>query len=112
MRDDAELLRAYAEQADDEAFTELVSRHVKLVYCSALRQVGGDTHLAEDVAQTVFTALARKSAALAQHEILTAWLFTTTRYVSVQVVRSEQRRRQREQRAHAMNELLANEPHQ
>ena len=41
------------------AFRGLVSRYVDLVYSTALRLVGGDTHRAEDVTQTVFVDLAR-----------------------------------------------------
>jgi hypothetical protein len=51
MRDDSELLRLYADEKSDEAFAELVRRHIGLVYAVAKRRVGGDAHLAEDVAQ-------------------------------------------------------------
>lgn len=44
MNDDAELLGRYAETGDEQAFAELVERHVGLVYSVATRQVGGDTH--------------------------------------------------------------------
>lgn len=50
---DTELLRRYAEDHYEAAFAELVSRHVGLVYAAALRQVGGATHRAQDVAQRV-----------------------------------------------------------
>ncbi len=46
---DGELLRRYSEEKSEEAFTELVRRHVDLVYSAALRQVNGDAHLAQDV---------------------------------------------------------------
>jgi RNA polymerase sigma factor (sigma-70 family) len=104
MPDDAELLRRYAEGKSEEAFAELVRRHLNLVYAVALRQVGGDAHLAQDVAQTVFTALARKAAALARRPVLGGWLYRTTQYAAIDVVRAESRRRAREQEAQTMHE--------
>ena len=47
MPDDAELLRRYAATRAEDAFAELVRRHLDGVYSAALRRVGGDTHLAE-----------------------------------------------------------------
>ncbi len=105
MIEDAELLHRYAGEKSEAAFAELVQRHVNFVYACALRRVGGDAHLAEDVTQQVFTALARSAAALARRETLSGWLFTTARNASAQVVRGERRRRDREQEAHIMNEL-------
>src|SRR3954470_17071911 len=80
MVDDRELLRRYARHQAEEAFAELVQRHLPLVYSAALRQVGGDRHMAQDVTQSVFSDLARKAASLAQHELLTGWLYTSTRF--------------------------------
>jgi RNA polymerase sigma factor (sigma-70 family) len=105
MRDDAELLREYAEERSEDAFAELVRRHLGLVYNAALRQVGGDAHLAQDVAQSVFTDLARKAGVLGGRAVLVGWLYTSTRYAAVQVVRGEQRRRKREQEAQRMSEI-------
>src|SRR6476661_3572184 len=53
MTDSQALLAEYAKNGSEPAFRELVGRYVGLVYCTALRLVGGDTHLAEDVAQIV-----------------------------------------------------------
>jgi RNA polymerase sigma factor (sigma-70 family) len=105
MRDDTELLRSYVDQRSDEAFAELVQRHVNLVHSVALRQVNGDAHLAADVTQCVFTDLARKARALVHHRVLAGWLFTSTRFAAAKAVRTEQRRHAREQEAHLMQEL-------
>ena len=110
MTEDAELLRRYAEEKSERAFAELVERHLNFVYGGALRRLGGDAQLAEDVTQQVFTALARAAAALSRRPVLTGWLYTTTRFASAQAVRTERRRRTREQEAHTMNELSADSP--
>ena len=110
MIEDAELLRRYAADRDESAFAELVRRHLGFVYHAALRQCGGDAHRAEDVAQAVFTDLARKAGRLARRPVLAGWLYTSTRYAAAQAVRTEARRQVREQEAHAMNELLAPSP--
>ncbi len=106
MPDDAALLRRYAADHAEDAFAELVRRHLDGVYSAALRRVGGDVHLAEDVAQQVFAALARKAPALVGHPLLTGWLHTTTRHEAANLVRAERRRRAREQEALAMSEEL------
>ena len=56
---DTSLLRQYLEAHSEEAFAELVRRHISLVYAAALRQVGGNQASAADVTQSVFTGLAR-----------------------------------------------------
>ncbi len=97
MQPDHELLRQYARTGSEVAFAELVSRHVPLVYSAALRQVGGDAHLAHDVAQSVFTDLARKAAALCRRESLAGWLYTSAHFAASKLVRAEHRRREREE---------------
>lgn len=111
MTDDAELLRRYAEEKSEAAFAEVVQRHLDFVYASALRRVGGDTHLAQDVTQHVFVALARAAEPLAKRPVLAGWLYTTTRYAAAQVVRTERRRHASEQEAHLMNELTSAPAH-
>lgn len=102
---DCDLLRRYAETKSEDAFAELVRRHINLVYSAAMRQVNGDSHLAQDVAQTVFAELARKAAALSGRQLLTGWLYTCTHFTAAKAVRKEFRRRTHEQEAHAMHEL-------
>jgi RNA polymerase sigma factor (sigma-70 family) len=107
MTGETELLRRYAAQGDEGAFTELVRSRVDFVYAAALRQVHGNAALAQDATQAVFTDLARKAAALSRHEVLVGWLHTATRFAAARVLRAESRRRAREHEAHAMNENLS-----
>ena len=67
MKEEVELLRRYADEGSQPAFGDLVRRTVDLVYAAALRQTGGDAHLAEDVTQGVFLALARRAGMLKSH---------------------------------------------
>ena len=106
---DAQLLREYAERRAEPAYGELVRRHVDLVYSAARRMVR-DEHLAEDVTQAVFLALARNAGQLWDHPVLSGWLHQTARNLAANVVRSDVRRRAREQKAAAMNDLLSAEP--
>lgn len=101
--DDAALLQSYADERSEEAFRELVQRHLSVVYAAALRQVNGDAHLAQDVAQRVFIVLARKAEALKQQPSIVGWLYTATRMEAARAVRTEIRRRRREEQAAAMN---------
>jgi len=107
MMTDAELLRRYAETGSQEAFAELVHRHLTFVYAAALRQVDGSSHRAEDVTQAVFTALARKAGSLTHRAELIGWLYTSTHFAAAKLKRTEQRRQTHEQEAHAMQELLS-----
>jgi len=56
--DDLDLLGKFTREHSQDAFTALVQRHLNLVYCAALRQVRAH-QLAEEVARSVFTDLAR-----------------------------------------------------
>jgi RNA polymerase sigma factor (sigma-70 family) len=105
MTDDAALIRQYLDGSQD-AFATLVKCHIGAIYGTALRLVAGDAHLADDVTQKVFTGLARKAASLADRPVLVGWLYLSTQYEAAKAVRSEQRWRNREQKAQLMNEIL------
>jgi RNA polymerase sigma factor (sigma-70 family) len=106
---DQELLREYAVRRAEAAFGELVRRHVDLVYSAALRMVR-DAHLAEDVTQSVFVALSQSAGQLTERSVLSGWLHRTTQNLAANAVRSDVRRRAREQEAAAMNDLLSTDP--
>ena len=103
---DSELLGKYARENSQDAFSELVKRHLNLVYSAALRQVRSP-ELAKEVAQSVFTDLGRNAAQLAPDTVLTAWLYQVTRRTAIDVVRRESRRQLREQIATEMNLMNA-----
>lgn len=104
---DFELLDAYFRDGSESAFTELLRRHVDLVYSAASRQVGFHPQAAEEVTQTVFGHLASKAHELRQHASLTGWLYLSTRLAATQYRRTETRRLARETSAHLMSQLLA-----
>jgi RNA polymerase sigma factor (sigma-70 family) len=105
MNESNALLAEYVKNGSDTAFREFVARYVGLVYSTALRQVNGDCHLAEDVAQSVFLHLARKAHRLSSQVMLGGWLHQDTCHVAATLLRGERRRRLRERQAAEMNEL-------
>jgi RNA polymerase sigma factor (sigma-70 family) len=106
--DDIELVQQYARNHSEEAFATLVSRHINLVYSTALRQVG-NPFLAEEITQVVFTILARKAGSLGEGTILSGWLCRTARYTAANALTVQRRRQHHEQEAQEMQSIL-NEP--
>jgi RNA polymerase sigma factor (sigma-70 family) len=106
MTTDLDLLGQFNRDHSQDAFTEIVRRHVNLVYSAALRQVRSP-QLAEEVAQSVFTDLARNAGKFKPDTVLTAWLYQVTRRTAVDVVRKESRRQLREQIGLEMNAMNA-----
>jgi RNA polymerase sigma factor (sigma-70 family) len=90
-------------------FAELVRRYTDLVYSAALRMVC-DPHLAQDVAQNTFVALAKQARQIKDRPALCGWLHQTARNIAAQTIRTDVRRRAREEEAAAMNEPVANQP--
>lgn len=105
---DHDLIREYARTGSEEAFGELVHRHLDLVYSIAFR-VLRNASFSEEVTQRVFVALARNAVKLEQRAGLTGWLHETTRNFAITTVRSEERRRLREQEAATMKSHDSNE---
>src|SRR5690348_5999990 len=98
MTPDSQLLRDFVRNKSQDAFTELVRRHVNLVYSAALRQARLP-QLAEEISQSVFADLARAADQLKPDTILTAWLYQVARRTAIDVVRRESRRQARERLA-------------
>ncbi len=106
---DSQLLETYVARNSDEAFAELVRRHIDLVYSVALRRLGNPDQ-AEEVTQAVFIILARKAARLRQGSILEGWLYETARLTSSNLLRTNIRRLQREQEAYMQSTINDAEP--
>jgi len=100
-----ELLAQYVHTGDEEAFRRLVTTHIDFVYSSAKRRVH-NSHLAQDVVQTVFMVLAKKASTIPANVALAGWLFTVTRYAAADALRSDRRRRRYEREAAQMAEAL------
>ncbi len=105
MNDTAELLQRWSEHGAEDAFAQIVTRHIDLVYSVAVRKTSGDTGLAADVTQTVFADLARKARSLRTEGSLAGWLHRHTCFVAATAVRGELRRRSRERTAAAMHSI-------
>jgi RNA polymerase sigma factor (sigma-70 family) len=103
---DLQLLERYHRDHAEEAFAELVHRHINLVYSAALRQ-SRSPQLAEEISQSVFSDLARNAGKLKPNTILTAWMYQVTRRTAIDVIRQEARRQLREQIATEMNAMNA-----
>ena len=96
---DVGLLQRYVRESAEDAFAELVMRHVDLVYSVALRKTG-NPHAAQEITQAVFIILARKADRLREKTILSAWLYQTARLTTASFLRTEIRRARREQEAY------------
>jgi RNA polymerase sigma factor (sigma-70 family) len=103
MPTDSELLRRYVDDRDEAAFSELVQRHLGIVFNAALRRVNGNRDLAEEAAQIVFAQLAGKAHRLVYHSALLGWLHTSTHFAASALIRRETRLAARQQIAAAMH---------
>jgi RNA polymerase sigma factor (sigma-70 family) len=104
MNEDRQWLSEFCASGSERAFRQIVERNLKLVFGTAMRLLNGDAHLAEDVAQTVFTNLALKARSLPQELVLAGWLHRDTRFTALEVLRKERRRKARELEAAAMHD--------
>ena len=103
MTDQQTLLAEYAGNGSEAAFRDLVSRYINFVHSIAVRLVGEDRYLAEDVTQTVFIHLARNAHRLTGNVMLGGWLHRDTCNVAAKILRGQRRRQARERQAVEMN---------
>lgn len=94
--DDHQLLSAYFD-GDEQAFETLVEKYFQMVYTVAARQTR-DSHLAEEIAQSVFIILSRKAPGLSDKTSIPGWLIRTTRFVCRDAIKMRFRRGQNERK--------------
>ncbi|MCL2640965.1 MAG: sigma-70 family RNA polymerase sigma factor, partial [Phycisphaerales bacterium] len=98
MFTDLQLLARYLSHEDQQAFRELVNRHIDMVHGTAVRSLANPQDAA-DVVQAVFLLLSRKAYRIPQSANLAGWLFRATRYCCNSVNRSNAARLRREREA-------------
>jgi RNA polymerase sigma factor (sigma-70 family) len=106
MADDGELLRRYVHEHSQQAFAELVDRHLNVVYAAAWRQIG-EAHGARDIVQIAFAALAQQAQELCPRPSVLSWLYTTVHRRAANAKRGEWRRQNREREAMTTGDLPA-----
>jgi len=95
---DLDLLRQYARSGCQQAFGELVRRHIDMVYATCLRRLR-NRHDAEDATQAVFIALASKASELTEKTVLGGWLYRAAGYICGGMLRTAERREEHEMAA-------------
>ncbi len=106
---DPELLGRYVRTGDEDAFRQIVERHIHLVWAAA-RRINRCDEAVRDIAQEVFTTLARKAPTLPPGTVLTGWLHRTACHVAWRVARDEARRSWREREATDQHALTMDDP--
>jgi RNA polymerase sigma factor (sigma-70 family) len=89
MDDDSHLLRLWAREHRQSAFSALVARYAGVVFGTALRRLSGHRALAEEAAQNVFMLMAAKADSLARHPCLGAWLHRAAMWEAGSMDRNE-----------------------
>jgi RNA polymerase sigma factor (sigma-70 family) len=85
------MIRRYAVDGCQEAFSELVQRHSDTVYSVCLH-VLGDRIAAEDATQAAFLVLARRARSVAGGKVVAGWLITTARNCALNMKKAAARR--------------------
>jgi len=94
LDEDAQQLRRFVESGSEDAFRWLVDRYLGLVVGAAKRRCG-DHALAEEIAQDVFTALAKKAGTLREPLNLAAWLHRSAHLQTSHRLRAEYNRKRK-----------------
>jgi RNA polymerase sigma factor (sigma-70 family) len=103
---DSQLLSAFIDRKDTDAFRALLQRHGPMVF-STCRRLLRDHHDAEDAFQAVFLILARKASSVKPRHMVANWLYGVARHTARKANAMNARRRGREKQVEAMPERTA-----
>jgi len=93
-RTDSDLMAAYADACDENAFAELAARHQQMVYRVCLRMLRHHQE-AEDATQAVFLVLLNKASRLMTRKgEFTGWLYGVARNVCLEALRKRAMRQE------------------
>ncbi|HKQ33559.1 MAG TPA: sigma-70 family RNA polymerase sigma factor [Thermodesulfobacteriota bacterium] len=87
---DDELVSAYVEEQDGDAFSEIIDRYADRIYKTALR-ILNDPGDAEDTLQEVFLILATKAGTFRGESKFSTWLYTIALNVSYMRIRADKK---------------------
>ena len=104
---DLALLRQFAEDNDEQAFSQLVRRYAGLVYATCHR-ILRDRQRAEDATQETFFKLVKRPEMVRRS--LSGWLHRSATQHCIDVLRQDNSRRARERRYAAIHDRRAGEP--
>ncbi|MFP6584645.1 MAG: sigma-70 family RNA polymerase sigma factor [Candidatus Hydrogenedentota bacterium] len=107
LTSDQELLERWISNQDAEAFKDLSSRYAGMVFATCRRILGNDADT-EDVAQECFVSLARTSKTPGAY--LGPWLHHVATNLSLNWIRTESRKRNRESSQKAAQQNAATSP--
>lgn len=103
-RADGELLAAYADRHDADAFKELHERYSGMVYSMAMRYLNNSQD-AEDAAAVCFTVLLRKAQSLRRRGNLGGWFHWCAARTAKNILMARIHRAEREQEAYKMRDM-------
>ncbi len=105
-RSDSDLLAAFVDDRDPEAFATLVRRHGPMVL-GVCRRVGRDPDAADDAFQAVFLVLARRAGEVRPRSRVGGWLYGVAYKTALKARAVRARRRTRESQVDAFPEPAA-----
>jgi len=100
---DSHLLKRFATQRDETAFTALLQRHGPMVW-GVCERVLRDSHDAEDAFQATFLVFVRKAGSISQPELLDNWLYGVAYHTALKAKAEAAKRRAHERQVVDMAE--------